>query len=49
MSTLPFSLQQKKPAVPEADVGGIVAGGNLEGSGLSLGDEIIAFVPFDTV
>lgn len=49
MSSLPFSLQQKKPCVSESDLSGVVAGGNLEGTGLALGDEVFGIIPFDQV
>lgn len=49
MGVLPISLGQKKPCVPEADVAGIVAGGDLSGTDLKEGDEVVAFIPYDTM
>lgn len=49
MSQAPLSWGQKKPAVPEADVSGIVAGGELEGTPFKIGDEVFGIVPYDTM
>jgi hypothetical protein len=49
MSTPPISWGQKKPCVPEADVSGIIAGGELEGTGFSMRDEVFGIVPYDTM
>ncbi|BGO94128.1 hypothetical protein NBRC10512_006950 [Rhodotorula toruloides] len=39
---------QKKPAVPEHDLAGIIEGGDLSGTDLKVGDEVIGFVPADS-
>lgn len=49
MSQMPFSLQQKRPCVSESDLSGVVAGGNLEGTGFAEGDEVFGIIPFDQV
>lgn len=49
MGVAPISFGQKKPAVPEADIAGIIEGGDLEGTGLSQGDEVIAFIPYNVM
>lgn len=40
MSTAPLRWMTKVPGVPESDFAGLVAGGNLEGTGLKVGDEV---------
>lgn len=49
MSTFPMTWMMKKPAVPEADVSGVVAGGDLVDSGFKIGDEVFGMIPYDTV
>ncbi|GAA6027124.1 hypothetical protein JCM8097_002410 [Rhodosporidiobolus ruineniae] len=45
MGMPPVSWLQKVPAVPESDFSGVVEGGDLAGSGLSVGDEVFGLVP----
>lgn len=35
----------KKPGVPEQDFSGTIAGGDLEGSGFKIGDEVYGALP----
>lgn len=49
MTTFPLTLLQKKPAVPGSDFSGVVEGGDLEGSGFKVGDEVFGIVPYDDV
>ena len=44
MSTFPLSTLHKKPSVPESDFAGTVAGGALDGTGFSIGDEVFGYV-----
>ena len=48
MMVFPMSVFQKKPAVPECDVAGTVAGGDLGGK-FALGDEVFGITPADKV
>ncbi|GAA5851724.1 hypothetical protein JCM9279_004384 [Rhodotorula babjevae] len=45
MSSVPFRYMQTTPAVPEHDFSGVVEGGELDDSGLQLGDEVFGMVP----
>ncbi|TNY19976.1 hypothetical protein DMC30DRAFT_411866 [Rhodotorula diobovata] len=45
MGTPPMKYMQTTPAVPEGDFAGTVEGGNLEGTGLKVGDEVFGLVP----
>lgn len=49
MSLFPISLSHVKPATPEFDLAGVVAGGELDGTGFSLGDEVFGIVPTEIV
>lgn len=49
MSTFPLSTLHKKPSVPESDFAGTVAGGALDGTGFSIGDEVFGITPADVV
>ncbi|KAK4049115.1 hypothetical protein OIO90_005585 [Microbotryomycetes sp. JL221] len=49
MGTFPISLGQKKPAVPEADIAGKLVEGDTAGTNLQIGDEVIGFIPYNTV
>ena len=44
MSTFPLSTFHKKPAVPESDFAGTVAGGAIDGTGFKVGDEVFGRV-----
>ncbi|KAL8292550.1 hypothetical protein RQP46_001162 [Phenoliferia psychrophenolica] len=48
MMVFPLTLGQKKPSVPESDVAGTVAGGDLGGK-FALGDEVFGITPADKV
>ena len=39
------SLVTKKPGVPEQDYSGVVAGGDLSGTSLKVGDEVFGTIP----
>lgn len=45
MYVAPLKFSQKVPSVPEQDVAGVVEGGDLEGTGLKLGDEVFGLLP----
>lgn len=45
IETWPVNLLQKVPGVPESDVAGTVVDGDLEGTGLSIGDAVFGLVP----
>lgn len=49
MYLAPIKWIQKKPAVPECDVAGMVVGGNLQGTGVAIGDEVFGLVPGEDV
>lgn len=44
MSLRPLRYMHKRPAVPESDFAGIVAGGDLTGTDLKLGDKVFGCV-----
>lgn len=39
----------KTPAIPESDFSGVVAGGNLSGTGFEIGDEVFGIVTAEEV
>jgi translation initiation factor 2 gamma subunit (eIF-2gamma) len=43
------SFAVKKPGIPESDFSGVVAGGNLQGTDLKVGEEVYGIVPADWV
>ncbi|GAA5989458.1 hypothetical protein JCM10908_000483 [Rhodotorula pacifica] len=45
IETWPINMMQKVPGVPESDVAGTVEDGDLDGTGLQVGDAVIGFVP----
>ncbi|KAG0659057.1 hypothetical protein C6P46_005353 [Rhodotorula mucilaginosa] len=45
IETWPVNLLQKVPGVPESDVAGTVVDGDLEGTGLQIGDAVFGLVP----
>ncbi|BGP40067.1 hypothetical protein JCM10449v2_004025 [Rhodotorula kratochvilovae] len=45
ISMAPVKYMQRVPAVPEHDFAGVVAGGNLDGTGLKEGDEVFGIAP----
>ncbi|SCZ98587.1 BZ3500_MvSof-1268-A1-R1_Chr3-1g05482 [Microbotryum saponariae] len=49
MGVFPISALQKVPSVPEADLAGTIAGGNLEGSGFALGDAVFGQIPYGDI
>ena len=48
MSDMP-SFVTKHPAVPEQDYSGVVAGGDLSGTNLKVGDEVFGTIPVGKV
>ncbi|KAM0787822.1 hypothetical protein ACM66B_003876 [Microbotryomycetes sp. NB124-2] len=49
MGTVPLCWIHKKPAVPEADVAGKIVDGDVSGTDLQIGDEIVGFIPYNTI
>ncbi|SGY45050.1 BQ5605_C001g00239 [Microbotryum silenes-dioicae] len=49
MGVFPISALQKVPSIPEADLAGTIAGGNLEGSGFALGDAVFGQIPYGDI
>ncbi|GAA5824063.1 hypothetical protein JCM11251_001506 [Rhodosporidiobolus azoricus] len=49
MSLIPIKWMQKTPSVPEHDFAGVVEGGELEGTGLKVGDSVFGIVPAESV
>ncbi|BGP16155.1 hypothetical protein JCM10213_006090 [Rhodosporidiobolus nylandii] len=49
MSMAPLKYLTKVPAVPESDFSGVVEGGDLEGTGLQVGDAVFGIVPAESV
>ncbi|BGP56222.1 hypothetical protein JCM8202_005775 [Rhodotorula sphaerocarpa] len=47
IETWPINLMQKVPGIPESDVAGTVVDGDLEGTGLKIGDPVFGLVPAD--
>lgn len=45
IETWPVNLLQKIPGVPESDVAGTVVDGDLDGTGLQIGDSVFGLVP----
>ncbi|KWU41785.1 NAD(P)-binding protein [Rhodotorula sp. JG-1b] len=45
IETWPVNLLQKVPGVPESDVAGTVVDGDLDGTGLQIGDSVFGLVP----
>ncbi|GJN89375.1 hypothetical protein Rhopal_002355-T1 [Rhodotorula paludigena] len=49
MGVAPIKWGQKVPAIPECDFSGTVAGGDLSGTGLQVGDAVFGIVPAQSV
>ncbi|KAK4046083.1 hypothetical protein OIV83_006363 [Microbotryomycetes sp. JL201] len=49
MGTAPLCWAHKKPAVPEADIAGKLVDGDVSGTNLKIGDEVIGFIPYNTI
>ncbi|GAA5899183.1 hypothetical protein JCM6882_009277 [Rhodosporidiobolus microsporus] len=49
MSMIPIKWMQKTPSVPEHDFSGVIEGGDLSGTNLTVGDSVFGIVPAESV